>query len=257
MNHYRKANILGVAVDVTNYDSAVKKVLSLIKEDEHHYICVASTQDIIIAQRDVKFKRIVNNADLVTADGWPVVWAMELSGMEQRGRVTGPDLMLEVCKESINKRYSHYFFGGAPGVPELLSKKLGQKYPGLIVKGAFSPPFKEIITQESEEILKMLNSSKADILWIGLSTPKQQYWIESNLDKINIPVVFAVGAAFDFHSGRIKRAPVWMQKYGLEWFYRLCQEPKRLWKRYFIFLPKFAFLFAGQLLKLKHYDIEK
>lgn len=256
MKNNSRINILGIGVNVTSYDQAVEEAFGMIRKKGRHYICVASTQDVVIAQNDMRFKRIINNADLVTSDGWPVVWAIKLCGGNQKGRVTGPDLMLNICKESVKSGFSHYFFGAAQGVPDLLATKLKEKYPGLIVKGVYSPPFKAEISQEKDDTLKMLNNSGADILWVGLSTPKQQYWIEANIGLLNIPLVIAVGAAFDFHSGKIKRAPVWMQKCGLEWFHRLCQEPRRLWKRYLKFLPAFALLFLGQLLGIKRYTTD-
>lgn len=254
MNRIR-ANILGVAIDQIDYDGALKYLDKFISEGGCHYICVNSTQDIVISQNSEEFKSIVNKSDLATPDGWPVVWAMRILGYKQEGRVTGPDLMLAACEQSVAKGYSHYFYGGAEGVPELLKSKLQNRFPGLRVAGTYSPPFRPLTEAEDEAVINMINNSKADILWVGLSTPKQHFWIKQHLGKIKVPVFLSVGAAFDFHSGRIKRAPIWMQKYGLEWFHRILQEPKRLGKRYLEYLPIFALKFMCQLLRIKRYSI--
>lgn len=252
----KRVNILGVAVDTIPFDRAVQAIEEMVKAGETHYVCVNSTQDIMIAQKDARFRKIVNQADLAPPDGWPVVWALRANGCEQKGRVTGPDLMLAVCERGVAKGFSHYFYGGAEGVPELLGKKLAEKFPGLKVAGGYSPPFRPLTPEEDLQVIDMLNASGADILWVGISTPKQHFWIEEHLGKIKIPLMFAVGAAFDFHSGRVQRAPLWMQHYYLEWFHRLCKEPRRLGKRYLNYLPGFAIKFTLQLLGLRKYSVD-
>lgn len=252
----KRANILGVAVDVVSFQEAVNRIEELVSIGKSHYVCVASTQDIMIAQKEQRFRQIVNHADLATPDGWPVVWAIRVSGYEQRGRVTGPDLMLAMCERSIITNHSHFFYGGAEGVPELLAQKLKEQFPGLKVKGVYSPPFRPLAEEEDKKVVEMLNNSGADMLWVGLGTPKQHFWIKDHLGKVKIPVMLGVGAAFDFHSGRIKRAPKWMQNNGLEWLHRLYQEPRRLWLRYFEYLPKFALKFTAQFLQVRHYSAD-
>lgn len=252
----KRANILGVGIDAISFEDAIIRIEQLIERGGSHYVCVNSVQDIMIAQKNEAFKKIINQADLATPDGWPVVWGVRANGYYQKGRVTGPDLMLAMCKHSINAGHSHFFYGGAEEVPELLEKRLKEAFSGLKVAGRYSPPFRPLTAEEDKEVVDMLNSSGADILWVGLGTPKQHFWIKEHLGRIKIPVMFGVGAGFDFHSGRIKRAPEWMQKNGLEWFYRLCQEPRRLWWRYFNYLPRFALKFAAQLLGIRRYSIE-
>jgi N-acetylglucosaminyldiphosphoundecaprenol N-acetyl-beta-D-mannosaminyltransferase len=242
---------MGVNIDVINFNDALARIEQFIESRDLHYVCVNSTQDVMISQDNPEFREIVNRADLATADGWPVVWAIRANGFQQEGRVTGPDLMLALCERSAKKGYTHFFYGGAEGVPELLEAKLKDKFPGMRVKGKFSPPFRLLSEEEDQAIIKMLNDSGTDVLWVGLGTPKQHFWIKEHFGKIKIPVMIGVGAAFDFHSGRIKRAPLWMQSWYLEWLYRLCQEPKRLWKRYFNYLPRFAFHFLCQITKVK------
>jgi len=252
----KRANILGVGIDVIDFKSALTRIEELIESRGNHFVCVNSVQDIMISQKNERFRKIVNNSDLATPDGWPVVWAIKLNGYKQKQRVTGPDLMIAMCERSVKKGYSHFFYGGAAEVPDLLEAKLKEKFPELKVAGKYSPPFRPLTPEEDTKIIEIINKSDADILWIGLSTPKQHFWMEEHFRKIQVPVMFTVGAGFDFHSGRVPRAPVWMQKSGLEWFHRIMQEPKRLGKRYLEYLPLFAFKLTGQLLGIKTYKID-
>ena len=252
----QKANMLGVGIDVINFEKAIARIEEFIKGNKSSYVCVNSIQDIMIAQKDKKFKEIINCANMATPDGWPVVWGMRAKRYEQKNRVTGPDLMLRLCEHSLKKGYSHFFYGGEEGVPQLLEKKLKDRFPGLQVAGAYSPPFRPLGEEEDNKVVDMLNKSGANILWVGLGTPKQHFWIRDHLEKVKIPVMIGVGAAFDFHSGRIKRAPRWMQDIGLEWFHRLCKEPRRLWRRYLEYIPGFAVKFIAQYLGLKKYSID-
>jgi N-acetylglucosaminyldiphosphoundecaprenol N-acetyl-beta-D-mannosaminyltransferase len=249
-------NILGVSTDVTTYEDAVRHVESFIEDGGPHYICVNSTQDIIIAHDDESFRQFVNHADLAIPDGWPVVWSIRRKGAVQRDRVTGPDLMLAVCARSATTGHSHMFFGGAEGVPERLAENLKKKFPGLKVAGTDSPPFPPWPPGEDQRAITKLNNSGADVLWVGLGTPKQQHWIRDHLDKVNIPVMIGVGAAFDYYSGQVQRAPVWMQDNGMEWIYRLYKEPRRLWLRYLNYLPRFALHSLLDRLALRKYPLD-
>lgn len=255
----KRVNVLGLSVDHISFENAVASIEQLIASGESHYVCVNSTQDIMISQSDRYFRQIVNGADLAPPDGWPVVWAMRSYGFNQKTRVTGPDLMAAICERSVEKGYKHFFYGGAEGVPELLAQKLSQKFPGIRIVGGYSPPFRPLTPDEDRQVIEMLNASGADILWIGISTPKQHYWMKEHREAVNIPLMFAVGAAFDFHSGRVKRAPLWMQRYYLEWLHRLWQEPRRLGMRYLRYLPAFAWKFALQRLTISDYrsDLER
>lgn len=252
----KRANILGIAVDVINLQETIDRIEKSVRASKHHYVCVVSTQDTIIAHKDENLKLIINHADLVLPDGWPVVWAMRANGFRQEGRVTGPDLMLALCEYGTKLGLSHFFYGGQKGVSQLLSKKLTERFPGLKTGGTYSSPFRPLSPEEDEKIISLINDSDADILWIGLGALKQHFWIYEHLNKVNTPVMIGVGAAFDFNSGRLKRAPTWMQHYGLEWFHRLCQEPRRLWKRYLECLHKFPLKLLGQLLGIKKYNID-
>lgn len=161
-------------------------------------------------------------------------------------RVYGPDLMLALCERSLEKGYRHFFYGGAPGVPERLAERLGARFPGLRVVGTFSPPFRPLTLEEDEKVVRMINGASPDILWVGLGAPKQERWMAEHRDRLRVPVMIGVGAAFDFYAGVKRQAPRWMQRAGLEWLFRLCQEPRRLWRRYLLNIPRFLCLVAAQ-----------
>ena len=171
-------------------------------------------------------------------------------------RVYGPDLMMAVCEHSLAKGYRHFFYGGAIGTPELLKQKMAARYPGLQVAGTCSPPFRALAPGEDRIIVNEINAGEPDIIWVGLGTPKQEYWMAAHLGMVNAPLMIGVGAAFDFLAGIKKQAPRWIQRSGLEWFFRLMTEPGRLWKRYLINNPLFIILLLGQLLRITHYRLE-
>ncbi len=173
------------------------------------------------------------------------MWIGRLHGYRVE-RVYGPDLMLELCAYGQKYNYRHFFYGGAPGVPELLASKLQARYPGLQVVGTYSPPFRQLSPEEELEIARLINTAAPDIVWVGLGTPKQDYWVGRFSRLLEAPALIAVGAAFDFHSGRIKQAPRWIQRSGFEWLFRLLQEPRRLWRRYIIGNPRFIWLLLRQ-----------
>ncbi|GAA0856472.1 WecB/TagA/CpsF family glycosyltransferase [Aliiglaciecola litoralis] len=255
LSHRVRANIMGLAIDPIEFDAAVEKILFFAHSRPAKYVCVNSAQDVVIAQHDPRFRDIVNQADLATADGWPVVWSIRSRGMQQSGRVTGPDLMLATCEKSVAKGTRHFLYGGAEEVPALLTGKLEQRFPGITICGAHSPPFRKLTEAEDLAEIDMINQSKADVLWIGISTPKQHFWLQDHIHKLDVGVVITVGAAFDFHSGRVNRAPKWMRDHGLEWLHRAAKEPKRLGSRYAKYLPQFFYMSLAQRLGLKEYSI--
>lgn len=247
---------MGLAIDPIEFATAIEKTIRFAKKRPAKYVCVNSAQDVVIAQHDPRFREIVNQSDLATADGWPVVWSIRSQGMQQNGRVTGPDLMLAVCEQGVEMGLKHFLYGGVEEVPDLLTSKLKQKFPGINICGAHSPPFRKLNKLEDQAEIDMINSANADVLWIGISTPKQHFWLQDHIDKLNVGVVVTVGAAFDFHSGRVNRAPKWMQQHGLEWLHRAAKEPKRLGMRYAKYLPQFFFMNIAQRLGVKHYSIK-
>jgi len=186
----------------------------------------------------------------------PLVWVGRIRGHSEMRRVYGPDLMLEVCAWSETNPCRHFFHGGAPGVAEALAEKLKAKFPKLEIAGTFTPPFRPLNAEEEKQFVETVRAARPDILWVGVSTPKQEKFMAEFLPKLDMTLMIGVGAAFDFHSGRVKQAPRWMRRSGLEWFYRLCREPRRLAKRYFKNNPLFALKIAGQLCGLKKYPLE-
>ncbi len=201
------------------------------------------------------FKNILNGAFLCTPDGMPMVWAGKLDGHRDMSRVYGPDLMLEVCAWSETSGCRHFFYGGADGVAELLAQKLKAKFPRLEIAGTFTPPFRALNADEEEKLREQIRAARPDIFWVGLSTPKQEKFMAEFLPKLDATLMIGVGAAFDFHSGRVRQAPRWMQRSGLEWFYRLGSEPRRLAKRYFRNNPLFVLKFSRQLAGWKKYSL--
>ncbi len=252
-----KVNILGIGVAPINMQEALQTISQWVLEREHHYVCVTSVNGIMESQKSPTLCSIHNNAGLVTPDGMPLVWLSRLSGYKQVSRVYGPDLMLAVCQDSLIHGYRHFLYGGTEGVPELLAEQLQARFWGLQIVGIYSPPFRPLTPEEDEAIIKKINQSGADVVWVGLSTPKQEKWMAEHVSKLNAPVLIGVGAAFDFHAGVKKQAPKWMQKSGLEWLFRLLNEPRRLWRRYLIYNPQFVYLILLQLLGWRHYYLPK
>jgi N-acetylglucosaminyldiphosphoundecaprenol N-acetyl-beta-D-mannosaminyltransferase len=244
----QRVNILGVGVNAIDMSIALNTVRDWIDRNDRNFVCVTGVHGVMESYRDPTLRKIHNAAGLVTPDGMPLVWLGRRLGFGQIKRVYGPDLMLALCEYSMGKAYSHFLYGGGPEVPEKLAEELKDRFPGLQVAGVYSPPFRELTPEEDEGVIKMINDSGAQIVWIGLSTPKQEKWMSSHLKKLKAPVLIGVGAAFDIHSGLKPQAPAWMRNSGLEWLFRLITEPKRLWKRYAINNPMFVALAARQLL---------
>jgi N-acetylglucosaminyldiphosphoundecaprenol N-acetyl-beta-D-mannosaminyltransferase len=224
-----------------------------IAHRQQHYVCVTGVHGVMESQRDEGLRRIHNDAGLVTPDGMPLVWLSRLHGHSHVGRVYGPDLMLALCEHSLSKGYNHFFYGGGEGVPELLANNLQRRFRGLRIVGGYSPPFGLLSDAEDERIVEAINEADPDIVWIGLSTPKQERWMTEHVGRLTAPVLIGVGAAFDFHAGLKKQAPRWMQRSGLEWLFRLAAEPRRLWRRYLVNNPLFVVLMLQQALGLKRY----
>jgi N-acetylglucosaminyldiphosphoundecaprenol N-acetyl-beta-D-mannosaminyltransferase len=253
MQKVPRANILGVGVSALNMAMALEIIEGWIERREPHYVCVTGVHGVMESQRDGELRRIHNRAGLVTPDGMPLVWLSRLQGFHHVERVYGPDLMLALCERSAAKGYRHFFYGGAEGVPEQLASVLQKRFPGLQVAGTFSPPFRSLTADEDDRIVQMINAAAPDIVWVGLSTPKQERWMAGHRERLTAPVLIGVGAAFDFLTGRKPQAPHWMQRAGLEWLFRLLTEPRRLWRRYLYHNPRFVLLVLLQLLGLRRY----
>lgn len=252
-----RANILGVGICVMTRKDAVDQIEALVRTNGHHYVCVSNVHTVMMSQDDEAFRDINNQAALAVPDGMPLVWAERLQGFHQEERIYGPDLLLAACENSLKTGSSHYFYGGEEGVPEALAKNLKARFPGLRVAGCYSPPFRKLTQEEEEEDAKRISDSGADILWVGLGAPKQERWMAEHVGRIDVPVMVGVGAAFAFHTGQVKQAPAWMQRHGLEWVFRLLAEPKRLWRRYLYYNPRFLWLTLCQLTGLRKYELPR
>ncbi|MEW6301449.1 MAG: WecB/TagA/CpsF family glycosyltransferase [Thermodesulfobacteriota bacterium] len=251
-----RANILGVGVSAINMATALEAIEEWIARREPHYVCVTGVHGLMESQRDETLRRIHNAAGLVTPDGMPLVWLSRVMGFRHVDRVYGPDLMLAVCHRSVTRGYRHFFYGGAPGVAPLLARRLQSRFPGLAVVGTDSPPFRPLTAEEDRAAVERINAAQPDIVWVGISTPKQERWMASHVGRLSAPVLIGVGAAFDFHAGLKRQAPRWVQRNGLEWCFRLLSEPRRLGPRYLINNPWFIWLVLRQALGRKSYALE-
>lgn len=251
-----RVNILGVGISALDLDQAVRRMAGWIDTRELRYVNVCTVHTIMECRRSSRLRGFVNGSGMATPDGMPLVWLCRRHGKDC-SRVYGPDLLLAFCKYSENKGYRHFFYGGARGVSGALAQTLKERYPNLRIAGALSPPFRGIGAMEDPEVIAEINGARPDILWVGLGTPKQDFWVARHRPLLDAPVLVAVGAAFDFVTGRIPQAPGWMQESGLEWLFRLCHEPRRLWHRYMVYNPLFVLLAAAQAMGMAHYPIEK
>lgn len=251
---HERVNILGVRVSAVNMAQALSIIDGWIADRQQNYVCITGVHGIMESQRDEGLRRIHNEAGLVTPDGMPLVWLSRLHGHGHVERVYGPDLMLALCEHSLSRGYGHYFYGGGEGVSELLADNLRRLFPGLRVVGGYSPPFRPLSDAEDERVVEAINEADPEIVWVGLSTPKQERWMTEHVGRLTAPVLIGVGAAFDFHSGLKRQAPRWMQRSGLEWLFRLATEPRRLWRRYLVNNPLFVALVLQQALGLKRYS---
>lgn len=255
-NHSERVNILGVGVDPINLSCATDTLITWVEQKTPGYVCVTGVHGIIESQRDENLRRIHHSAAMVTPDGMPLVWLSKLYGYRKVSRVYGPDLMLSICNKSVSLGFRHYFYGGGQGVPEKLGTKLVEKFPGIKIVGCFSPPYRPLTSDEDRAIIDRINKTSPDIIWVGISTPKQEQWMVEHVDQLKGAILIGVGAAFDFIAGTKRQAPRWMQSIGMEWFFRLLSEPRRLWKRYLINNPLFIILVLGQAFHLKKYNLD-
>ena len=253
VNKIKKVNILEIPFVAGNLEDVlneIKRILYL-PEKKSLYICATSVHGVIEAQNDPYLKKILVNAFMNVPDGRPLVKvgrSLGANGMEQ---IRGPELLPAVCEMTANMDVLHFFYGGKEGVAEHLAKVLCKRFPGLKVAGTYCPPFRPLNEKEKREVIELINNSKTDIVWVGLSTPKQEKWMWEFAPCLKVKLLFSVGAAFDFHTGNIKECPDFIRKLYLEWFFRLINEPKRLWKRYFKIVPSFIVWSSVEILRYK------
>jgi len=227
-------NLLGVNVSRVSLALAAQQIYAWVGQKKRTYVCVAPVSTLVEARRDPSYLEAVNTAGMVTPDGMPVVWLARARGCGDINRTYGPDLMLETCNYGQKLGLRHFFYGGTEATLKKLEQKLHELYPQILIVGSYAPGFSPKVWQESKEVIDRINNSAADIIWVGLGSPKQDFWMQLHRHLLNAPVMVGAGAAFDFCSGAKPQAPRWMQPLGLEWFFRLCCEPRRLWKRYLI-----------------------
>ena len=253
--HRPRVNVLGVGVDAIDIQAAVERIFEAVASDRRGYVCVTGVHGVMEAQRDHEFRRILNDSLVTTPDGMPTVWLGRISGFRAMRRVYGPDLMLEVCRRSLLTGSTHFLYGGNEGVAEQLAERLRARFPGIRIVGTYSPPFRPLNPEEEQHLRARLDALRPDLFWVGLSTPKQERFMSKYRGALSAKVMIGVGAAFDMHSGRTGQAPRWMQRSGLEWFFRLLQEPRRLFKRYAVNNPAFVWYVLQQTLGLRRYRL--
>lgn len=217
-------------------------------DDQGRYVVIRDVHGVMRARTDLALRSAHHQADLVTPDGVPLVWSAKLLGHSNIERVCGPDLLPATCARGLEKGWRHYFYGGAPGMADALADRLRARFPGIAIAGTRCPPFRSLTKTEDQEDCDAILTAEPHFVWVGLGTPKQELWMKSH--KVRLPgiILLGVGAAFDIHAGQAKRAPVWMQRSGLEWFFRLASEPRRLWRRYLLLAPHYFALFGFEFL---------
>ena len=245
-------NVLGVGISTLTLAQARDLIVDVHDTRRRGYICLGTAHGLTEAQRDPGLRRIYNEALLTTPDGMPLVW-LGPRGVE---RVYGPDLMLAVCEAGRARGLRHYLYGGVPGVAAELQRRLVARFPGLEITGTFTPPFRELNPDEFAALQAGVARARPDVLWVGLSSPKQEKFMAANWARLDAGVLIGVGAAFDFHSGRVRQAPRWIQRSGFEWLFRLCTEPARLGRRYLTTTPLFALRVLAQQARLRRYPLD-
>ncbi len=232
--------ILSVPISLVDLKTAVGTILLWTQNCVAKYVCVRDVHGLMISLRNPALMDIHRAAGMVTPDGMPLVWISKWRSKLPVKRVCGADLVDALCNDGQSSGLRHYFYGGKPGIAESMIRNLKAKYPDLVVAGFYTPPFRSLTEKEDAAIVDAINKSGAQVVWIGLSTPNQEFWTRDHVGQINGATLIGVGAAFDFHSGAVTRAPKWMQKSGFEWLHRLLSEPRRLWRRYLVIAPSFV-----------------
>lgn len=240
-------SVIGAPIDAMNWQQVLTRLSDWAANKESRYICICNAHSVVSARQDQAFSNVIHNADMATPDGAPVAWLMRRLKLTTQERINGPDLMWRYCAEAELRDESIYLYGGMPQTLETLKIRLMAQFPRLKISGAYSPPYRKLSDEEDEAVVSTINASGAGTVWVSLGCPKQELWMAEHRGRINA-VMIGVGAAFDYHAGTIKRAPLWMQRNGLEWLYRLCSEPRRLWKRYLLTNTLFIIYAGRQLL---------
>ncbi|MEC5218599.1 N-acetylglucosaminyldiphosphoundecaprenol N-acetyl-beta-D-mannosaminyltransferase [Actimicrobium sp. GrIS 1.19] len=238
--------VLNALIDVVDWETALARISGWAVVRESRYVCICNAHSVVTVAQDADFRRIVDGADMATPDGAPVAVMLRKTGHAGQQRINGPDLMWKYCALAAQRGESIYLYGGQQRTLETLQQQLKQSFPGLIIAGAYSPPYRSMTDEEDAADVERINMSGAGTVWVSLGCPKQEQWMAAHRGRIHA-VMIGVGAAFDYHAGTLQRAPLWMQHAGLEWLYRLVSEPRRLWRRYLVTNTLFVLGAAGQL----------
>jgi N-acetylglucosaminyldiphosphoundecaprenol N-acetyl-beta-D-mannosaminyltransferase len=243
----RTAAVLGVPLALTDYDRALAWLDGTVAERERGYVCVCNVHTVMASREDPALRAALIGSSLNVPDGQPLVWAVNSLGHDLESRVYGPELMARACARAAESGQRFYLYGGRnQGALFQLALNLRQRYPGIKIVGGYSPPHRPLTGEERDAIVEEINHSRADVVWVGIGVPKQEKWMAEMRPLLDAPVLIGVGAAFDFHAGLVRQAPSWVQDAGLEWAFRLAHEPRRLWRRYTRYNPRFLFAFGRQ-----------
>lgn len=233
--------VLDVGISALTMDEAVRRILDWVVRRDKTYVNVCTVDTVMKCHDEPELAAIVNASGMATSDGMPLVWVGKARGFHAE-RVYGPDLMLRVLEAGCGRKLRHFFYGATEETLLALQKRLKRRFPGLVVAGCHAPPFRSLDETEEISVASLINEARPDVVWVGIGTPKQDYWMARFRFVLEAPVLIAVGAAFDFHAGIVRQAPRWMMKAGLEWFFRLMMEPRRLWRRYLVGNIRFIWL---------------
>lgn len=245
-----RVDVVGTPIALVDYQQTVNLIDALIDNDERGFIVVSAVHAAMAARHDSELRDAMSRATLVVPDGMPLVWAANLMGAGLSDRVYGPELMARYCQRATGSGRRIFLYGGHDQDSLLmLSEKLRTRFPGLVICGAYCAPHRRLSEDEENLVAKTLNAARPDVVWVGTGCPRQEKWMLKMRDRLDAPVLVGVGAAFDFHSGRVSQAPAWMQRRGLEWLYRLSREPRRLFGRYLVYNTRFILTFAKQYIR--------
>lgn len=241
-------HVLDCFINACSWRGAINSIHRWGVNHESRYVCICNVHSLITARKDPAFRKVLNEADMATPDGMPVAWMMRQMGFPLQERINGPDLMWKYCALAEQRNEPIYLYGNTHKTLSSLIARLHMAFPHLQIAGSYSPPFRPLTEREDANIVAEINRSGARVVFVSLGCPKQELWMAEHKGRINA-VMIGVGAAFDYHAGTVQRAPVWMQRRGLEWLYRLCSEPRRLWKRYLVTNTQFIISATGQLIR--------
>ena len=248
----RRRKILGVPIALTDYEGAMDVMDQMVDRRTRGWVCAAAVHSVMVAQEDPLMRAALTDAVITVPDGMPIVWAANMLGEHLPNRVYGPELMRRYCHRSAERGHRVWLYGGRDqGALVQLALNLRTRHPGIRIVGGYSPPFRPLSAEEDEEIVRQVNDAEPDVLWVGIGVPKQEKWMVRVRERLEVPMMCAVGAAFDFHAGRVSQAPRWMQERGLEWTYRIAQEPRRLLPRYLYTNPHFMLAFAREYMRAR------